>query len=470
MAYTAAVRWPWIDPLPVRAHPIDALIPFVPDAAPLYWSYFLLFFALIVFARRLAGFGTIYLAAMTSVVTSITLNVLVPTSLVAQPIAPAGTLLALIQQFDTSLGAVPSGHVVLPAAMAVALALGGDAADAPRRLRLSLGFACWTLLLAAATLLTKQHYILDVVTGLIVGCAVAVAVTGTVRASQRAAIHGPTLRALGLEWAVITLAIMIAVRWWSVPAVLLAMLVIATRQHGLFILYHDGVHSLVARPQRLNDCIINTAVGVPLLLPVHLYRAVHLAHHRDVGTERDPERVLLYHRQPWQYRPIGLAPLALQVAGDTLLWNNIVMALRFFRARGDAQSPLRLARARAYPELGLQVALFVSAWIIGLVLAPRLTLQVALLWFLPYLTILQLLQKIRSFAEHAGEGEGDALTYSWAPGVIGRLIIWPYNINYHFEHHDRPSVPWNELAAMAPSARRRPGRELPALLWNGAIR
>jgi fatty acid desaturase len=269
---------------------------------------------------------------------------------------------------------------------------------------------------------------------------------------------------------VIGLVVTVALRWWSLPVALVAMFVIATRQHGLFILFHDGVHSLVARPQRVNDFVINTAVGVPLLLPVHLYRAVHLAHHRDVGTDSDPERVLLYHKQPWKYRPLGLAPLAWQVAGDTLVWNNIVMAVRFFRARGDAQSTMRLASARAFPELAVQIAVFATLWGVGLWFAPQVAGRVALLWFVPYLTILQLLQKLRSFAEHAGEGEGDALTYSWSPGLVGRLTIWPYNINYHFEHHDRPGVPWDELPAMVPSRRRRPGRELPGLLWNGALR
>ncbi len=82
-------------------------------------------------------------------------------------------------------------------------------------------------------------------------------------------------------------------------------LFIATRQHAILVLYHDGVHCLVARSRRVNDFIVNSVVGVPLLLPIHLYRALHLSHHRHLGAACDPERVLLYRGQPWTFRPLA---------------------------------------------------------------------------------------------------------------------------------------------------------------------
>ena len=60
-----------------------------------------------------------------------------------------------------------------------------------------------------------------------------------------------------------------------------------------------------------------------------------------------------------------------------------------------------------------------------------------------------------------------SLSCSWAPGLVGRLTIWPYNINYHREHHARPKVPWDRLPAAFPAARQRPGRDLLAHLWSG---
>jgi fatty acid desaturase len=99
-----------------------------------------------------------------------------------------------------------------------------------------------------------------------------------------------------------------------------------------------------------------------------------------------------------------------------------------------------------------------------------MAVRVAILWFGPYATVTQLLQKLRSFAEHALADAEPTLSCSWAPGVLGRLTIWPYNINYHREHHERPEVPWNRLPATRCGGRQRQGRELGAHVWNGALR
>ncbi|MBC7894925.1 MAG: fatty acid desaturase [Cytophagaceae bacterium] len=464
VVYAIAIHAPLAAPIDVHPSSLDALIPFAPWAAVPYLSYYLLPVALILLGRGHEHFGTVVLTALASTAACITINLGFPAQVVGQPIAPSGTLLALIQRMDSPLGAIPSGHVALPAAIGVscALAARGAGTDWWRRAIL---FATWTLVLALSTLFTKQHYLLDVVTGLVVGSGVALLVAMPWRS-----VHGATARALSIEWMVVALVTFAALRWWSVPAAILAMLVIATRQHALFVLFHDGVHGLVARPLRLNDLVVNIAAGVPLLVPVHLYRAVHLGHHRELGSEHDPERVLLFHGQPWHYRPLAFPALLVQLAGDTLAWNNVIMAVRFFRERRSPTSPLRVARTRVHPETALLLALFALAWIVGAIVAPQVTWRIALLWFVPYLTLLQLLQKLRSFAEHAGEGSGDARTYSWAPGLFGRLTIWPYNINYHYEHHEAPSVPWDQLPATVPSARRRPGREFVSLLWSGAAR
>ncbi|MEP6692517.1 MAG: fatty acid desaturase [Gemmatimonadaceae bacterium] len=463
--YGLATRAPFRTPLAIHPTAFDAWLPLSPWTAWPYLSYYVLPLALIVLARRLGGFGRVLLAAFGSTAACIVINNVMPTRLVAPPAAPPGSLLALLQWADTPLGAMPSGHVALPVAIAAGCALAARGGDGRAWRRLAAVYAAWSIILAAAALLTKQHYLPDVIAGVVVGIVVAASIVPHART-----VHAATARAFALEWIAIAATIVAALHWWSVPVAAIAMIVLGTRQHGLFILFHDGVHGLIASPRRLNDGITNVAAGVPLLVPVHLYRAVHIGHHRHLGTERDPERVLLYHAQPWRYRPLALGPLARQVAGDVLGWHNIVMAVRFFRVRRDPRSPLRMAATRAYPELALTIALFAAAVIAGAIVAPVITGRIALLWLVPYFTLTQLLQKVRSFAEHAGEGSADAITYSWAPGLLGRLTIWPYNINYHREHHARPGVPWNEIPSAIPSTRRRPGRELVSHLWSGALR
>ena len=72
--------------------------------------------------------------------------------------------------------------------------------------------------------------------------------------------------------------------------------------------------------------------------------------------------------------------------------------------------------------------------------------------------------------EHLVPDAEPTQTYNWTAGILGRLTIWPYNINYHREHHDRPDLPWNLLPASSGAGRHRHGGQLMSHLWNGALR
>jgi fatty acid desaturase len=257
-----------------------------------------------------------------------------------------------------------------------------------------------------------------------------------------AEIDRRTLGALGLEWAVIGVTIGCVAyleAWW---AAIVAFVVISTRQHGLLILYHDAVHGHLSCSAWLNDLLVNFAVGVPALMPVEVYRPLHLEHHRALGTRCDPERRLLFADQPWNYRPLPWRALLRQLLGDLLLVNGI-RTLATWR------------RTEAFPAIRRSTLVLAAAWLgalgVWLALAPRAALLALALWLLPLLTLTQLLQKLRSFAEHSG-GPGvtpgwQDWTYSWRIGLIGRLTLWPYHINYHREHHARPALRWHELPA-----------------------
>lgn len=283
---------------------------------------------------------------------------------------------------------------------------------------------------------------------------------------RRVSVAWPSVLGLAREAALAWVPAAVAVAWGNPWFTAAAMVWIATRQHALFILYHDAVHGLIARPRRLNDLLINVFVGIPQLLPIHVYRALHLVHHQTLGTAADPERVLLYAGQPWRYRPLPLRSLLPQLLGDLLLWNNLVTLGLFVREQVRPTGRLTLPRGPVYPEFyglaGLAAAAAAAfAWA-----EPTLFLRAVLVWVVPLLTLTQAIQKVRSFAEHA-DLDAPELSYSWAPGWLGRLTLWPYNIQYHREHHARPDIPWYELPAKFPDREARPGRTLPALVWNG---
>ena len=262
--------------------------------------------------------------------------------------------------------------------------------------------------------------------------------------SASAGIDRQSLSALVLEWAVIGLAIGLALyldTWWVAA---LAFVTVATRQHALLILYHDAVHGHFSRSAWVNDAAINLSVGIPTLMPVEVYRPLHIQHHQALGTARDPEKQLLYAGQPWDYRPLSLSSLMRQLLGDLLIVNG-------------ARTIATWRSTQPLPPIRPLTVVIAAVWLAALgfwvAFAPGKALIALILWFVPLLTLTQLLQKLRSFAEHSG-GPGATpgwqdWTYSWRIGRLGRLTIWPYNINYHREHHERPDLRWHELPAAA---------------------
>lgn len=254
-----------------------------------------------------------------------------------------------------------------------------------------------------------------------------------------------TLGALLFEWAIIGTIISICVRSQSVALWITGAIILATRQHALLMLYHDAVHGMVAKNAKLNDFIINLLVGVPFLLPVEIFRPLHLSHHRQLGREQDPERTILFANQHWKYQALPIVKLIRQIIADLFLLNAVKTIMAWKR---DAQKF----------HLNPVTLIAVLGWIglMGIILVNVSTTMAALIvaiWILPMFTLTNLLQKIRSFAEHGGAtdytDENHYWTYSWRVGLIGRLTVWPYNINRHREHHAKPNIPWHRLPEQA---------------------
>jgi fatty acid desaturase len=67
-----------------------------------------------------------------------------------------------------------------------------------------------------------------------------------------------------------------------------------------------------------------------------------------------------------------------------------------------------------------------------------------LLWLLPLLTWYQLVSRIRNIAEHAVVPDNDdpwRNTRTTLAGPLIRLVLAPYRVNYHLEHHLFPFAP-----------------------------
>src|SRR5689334_15001884 len=90
-------------------------------------------------------------------------------------------------------------------------------------------------------------------------------------------------------WVVIAGAI-----WWatyvgSAWATIIAIVIVATRHNVLGLLVHEQAHLLGYRGKH-GDLLVNLFAAYPLLvLTVEGYAQVHLAHHRDYFSDKDPD-------------------------------------------------------------------------------------------------------------------------------------------------------------------------------------
>jgi sphingolipid delta-4 desaturase len=231
----------------------------------------------------------------------------------------------------------------------------------------------------------------------------------------------------------LALAAFVAARlsWWLVLA--LAFCVGAFANHALFVIIHECAHKLVFR-RKVPNTLTAMFANLPLFVPGALsFQKYHLKHHAFQGVyELDAD---LPSR--WEARLIGHSVLSKAL---WLLLYPIFQALRPIRIK---EVPLfdRWITLNLLVQVGFDVAVY-------FVLGPKALVYLALsLFFSIGLHPLG----ARWIQRHFITTEGDQETFSY----YGFLNALTFNVGYHNEHHDFPSVPWNHLPrirAAAPEA------------------
>ena len=236
-------------------------------------------------------------------------------------------------------------------------------------------------------------------------------------------------------WCVIGMAMAMGVLWpVTIP---LAVLVIGTRQLGLFILMHDAAHGLLHPQRRVNNWVGHWLCSASL----GEYRPYHLQHHRYVQQAEDPDLPL---SAPF---PITRASMRRKVwrdlSGQTFFKQRIrPLFASTFRSRPTLQRDSQeLVRGRRF-LLGnaLGFAVFAAAGHGWVWLA---------MWLLPMATWLPLITRIRNIAEHAmvGADQPDPLRQARTTHAtwLERALLAPYWVNYHAEHHLFTQLPCWQL-------------------------
>jgi fatty acid desaturase len=216
--------------------------------------------------------------------------------------------------------------------------------------------------------------------------------------------------------------------WWPNPfTFLLAVMVIGTRQLGLAILMHDAAHGLLFANRRLNDWVGAWLCAYPVFTSLALYRPYHLNHHRFTQQAEDPD--------------LGLSA-AFPITRKSL-FRKIVRDL-------TGQTAFQRRREQFRRGVAVREGLVVNALLWAALAAVGYWWLYPVLWLLPLVTWYQLVSRIRNIAEHAVVPDNDdplRNTRTTMANPLERLLIAPYWVNFHLEHHLFMFVPCWRLAA-----------------------
>lgn len=212
-------------------------------------------------------------------------------------------------------------------------------------------------------------------------------------------------------------------RW---AAYLFGLFIVATRQHALGILAHEGTHYCVAKNHKINDRLTKLFVTWPLMVDLENYRLFHLAHHTHSGTEEDSE---LFHKRKFQKEwkvPLPPGKMVGLLLKDVFGWGarNLIIVV----GKIGVRRPSNVAGA----------LLWWGAVSGGLFFIGR-SWWVAYFWAAQWIFFWAIF-RARMWTEHVGT-EG---TYRLQASPVWRFLILPHYTWYHYEHHKYPSVPcWN---------------------------
>ncbi|WP_304190906.1 fatty acid desaturase family protein, partial [Phenylobacterium aquaticum] len=273
--------------------------------------------------------------------------------------------------------------------------------------------------------------------------------------SRRSSWKGLAL--LAHAWAVILAAGVMVVVW---PITLpIAVVIIGGRQLGLSILMHDAAHGALHQDLKVNDWAGEWLTGGGLVR----YRTYHLGHHRFAQQAEDPDLGL---SAPF---PITRLSLRRKIVRD--LTGQTAFKQRF----GDFIARLK-ARKAGEPILPIiaEEIRRKRRWLLGGVVITAIAAPFGawwawpVLWVLPQFTWFPMITRLRNIAEHAcvGKDEPDPLRHARTTkaGLLARMTLAPYWVNYHCEHHMFMHVPCYQL----PRAHRMLAKKgvLPGMLYE----
>lgn len=216
---------------------------------------------------------------------------------------------------------------------------------------------------------------------------------------------------------------------FSVPLYLLCIFLIGWGQYSIGNGMHEAVHRNLLNKN--GDFWASVVVAYPIGLTMR-YRDTHLLHHRNIGTNKDPD---------WgEYNSFPVSRLAML---KRFFWfvSGIPAVLQFLKLQvGQPQSK---TSDKKYVEIitFILVQLAILAMFIFIFESP---LYYLFFWILPIATVGKLFSSTRLLCEHGSPDRGWVVRSIDGPRWTNWLL-GAFDFNYHAEHHLIMSVPFANL-------------------------
>lgn len=225
----------------------------------------------------------------------------------------------------------------------------------------------------------------------------------------------------------------------------LGLLIIGTRQHGNAALMHEGSHYRIHKNRKLNDFISNFFIAYPLFIETEAFRGSHQQHHSYLNTDKDPDWMRKKGLREWSFplpkREIFIMLTKILFGRGALL---ILIQLNRLSTRGDMPKTKATADERK-SKLKYRLAYYTGLAVI--LTATNTWAYYLLFWIAPLLTILPVLLRLRSIAEHFGlpnNSEMNSSRNNLSRGIEAFLFA-PHNVGYHLAHSLYVQVPFYNL-------------------------
>lgn len=258
------------------------------------------------------------------------------------------------------------------------------------------------------------------------------------RLSRKSNLRGVLL--IAHCWATIFLMWGICIAWTNPLTILFGIMVIGTRQLGLGVISHDAAHHLLFTNRKFNDWAAEWLLARPLLgASVVPYRNYHFVHHRFTQQENDPDLGL---SKPFPTTRASLRRKIIRDLTGQTGWKQKSATVRNIFHNAEGALDLGKGLRRLGPNLAINIV-----FLLFFVATGKWYLYFVL-WVVPNLTWEMLVARIRNIGEHGAVPDNDDRlrnTRTTLAGPIARLLVAPYYVNYHLEHHLLVSCPCYRL-------------------------